>query len=218
MHTIEEQVKGEGISVAVKQLLSQCTHVGNALITYNGASPVNALFGRHQALLPDLHVIPDDDEGRDLQRIREVFIQKIMESIATARINQAPRTVTTPAGQQLNFKPGELVDFWRPSGSKDKSGWQSRATVVENLPTEGHVKIQHKGNKDILVRYQDIRRHMEFAIFDLTPGSEKSSALQVAWTFLNSTPPKKLTALGYTDDGICQMMVACKKWPEVALA
>ena len=33
MHTAEEQLKNEGITVTVKQLLAQCTFAGNALIT-----------------------------------------------------------------------------------------------------------------------------------------------------------------------------------------
>ena len=76
MHTAEEQLKNEGITVTVKQLLAQCTFAGNALITHLGATPVNARFGRQPSMLPDLHVIPDDQEGRDLQRVREVANSK----------------------------------------------------------------------------------------------------------------------------------------------
>ena len=94
-------------------------------------------------MLPDLHVIPAGQEGRDLQRVREVAMQKIVEATAYERIRRAQKTVTTPAGQQVDYKPGDRVDFWRPSGSKDKSGWQERATVVENLPSEGQVKVRH---------------------------------------------------------------------------
>ena len=179
MHTAEEQLKGEGITVTVKQLLAQCTFAGNALVTYYGATPFNARFGRQPSMLPDLHVIPDDQEGRDLQRVREVAIQKIIEATAYERIKRAQRTTTTPAGQQLDYKPGDLVDFWRPSGSKDRSGWQQRAVVIENLPSEGQVKVRHKGNRDILVKYPDARRHMEFLSFDLTPDRSKTAALRI---------------------------------------
>ena len=114
------------------------------------------------------------------------------QKVATAyeRIKRAQRTTTTPAGQQLDYKPGDQLDFWRPSGSKDKSGWQQGAVVVENLPSEGQVKVRHKGNRDILVKYPDARRHMEFLAFDLTSDNAKTSALRVIQDFLNFARPK----------------------------
>ena len=87
MHAADEQLKNEGVPTTVKQVLAWCTHAGNALITYDGATPFNARFGRQPAMLPDLHIIPDDKDGRDLQRIREVAIQKIIEASAYERIN-----------------------------------------------------------------------------------------------------------------------------------
>ena len=121
----------------------------------------------------------------------------------------------TPAGQQLDYKPSDLVDFWRPSGSKDKSGWQQRAAVVENLPSEGQVKVRHKGNRDILVRYPDARRHMEFIFCDLTLDSAKTSAVRVVQNFLDSQRPRTLMIFGYIGD---QLTRPCKKVPKVVFA
>ena len=45
MHCIEEQLESEGIPVTFVQLLAQAVFCGNALITFNGASPYNARFG-----------------------------------------------------------------------------------------------------------------------------------------------------------------------------
>ena len=90
-------------------------------------------------------------------------VQKIVGATATERTKRASRSFTTPAGDSINYQPGELVDFfYQPSNSKDKSGWQQRATVIENLPSEGQVNIRHKG-PEILVRYSDVRRHLDFS-------------------------------------------------------
>ena len=59
---------------------------------------------------------------------------------------------------------------------------------------------------------------MEFLIFDFTPGSEKSWAVQDVQAFLNLATPKKLRLFGYTDDGNCHMTGSCKKLPRVAFA
>ena len=216
MHTADEQLKNEGVPATVRQILAWCTYAGNALITYDGATPFNARFGRQPSMLPDMHMIPDDQQSRDLQRVREVAIQKIIEATAYERIKRAQRTTTTPAGQQLDYKPGDQVDFWRPSGSKDKSGWQQGAVVVENLPSEGQVKVRYKGNRDILVKYPDARRHMEFLALDLTPDNAKTSALKVIQDHLNRMRPRSFVTFGYMEDG--QVTVASKKWPKVVFA
>ena len=96
----------------------------------------------------------------------------------------------------------------------DKSGWQQRASVIENLLSEGHVKIRHKGNEDILLKYPDVRRHMEFMTFDLTPGSAKTSAVRVVQNFLDSLQPKTLTTFGYVGERSDQLRRSSKKWPK----
>ena len=130
MHVAEEQLIDEGIRVTFKQLLAHCTFAGNALISYGGATPYNARFGRQPALLPDLHRFPDNDNSRCAQRIREVAVQRTVEQTAIERIHRGQKSVTTASGQELDYKPGELLDFFRPPGSKDRSGWQYGANVM----------------------------------------------------------------------------------------
>ena len=95
-------------------------------------------------MLPDILALPDQagQSGRDTQRIREVALQKIIESTATARINRAMRTATTAPGEAANYAPGELVDFHRPPKAKDITGWHGPATVVENSPERGQVTLR----------------------------------------------------------------------------
>ena len=148
MHTAEEQLKRENMNVTFKQLLAECTFACNSMITHNGASPYNARVGRQPSMLPDLQAPPDDTSvgpGRYVHRIREVSLQKIIESTATARINRASRSQTTAAGEQHDYQPKELVDYHRPTLNKDESGWHGPAKVVKNLPSSGQVTIQWQG-------------------------------------------------------------------------
>ena len=125
-------------------LLVEAVFAGNALVTYNGASPYKARYGTQPAMLPDLTaMLPTTDRGgRELQRVREVALQKIIESTAVARINRAMRTATAPAGEALDYKPGDLVDFHRPPRSKDFPAWHRPAKVRKNLPLRGQIVLE----------------------------------------------------------------------------
>ena len=50
-------------------------------------------------------------DGRDMRRVREVALRRIIEATAVARINRAMRSQTTTPGEVHNFLPGDLVDF-----------------------------------------------------------------------------------------------------------
>ena len=131
MHCVEEQLTKEGVTITFKQLLAESVFSGNALITHNGASPYNARMGTQPAMLPELAALPDTTTtgpARFAHRIREVSLQKIIESTALGRINRAMRTHTTQAGEAANYQPGELIDWHRPSNQKDTSGWHGPAT------------------------------------------------------------------------------------------
>ena len=107
MHCIEEQLVREGITITFKQLLAEATFGGNCLITHNGASAFNARMGYQPAMLPDLTALPDDTQAGPVRynhRIREVSLQKIVESTALERINRALRSHTTTPGEVADYK------------------------------------------------------------------------------------------------------------------
>ena len=89
----------------------------NAMLTINGFTLNNAVYGRAAHLLPDLNVLPDKDTYdcthdvplRDVHRLREVAIQSIMAETAKARLSRALNSKVGIAGQRLNFKPGDHV-------------------------------------------------------------------------------------------------------------
>ena len=138
-------------TVTFKQLLAECVLANNALVSHAGATQYHARFGATPAMLPDPWQVPDDTAqgpGRYLHRIREIALQKIIESTAQARVRRALGGRTSVPGEVLDYVPGELVEFYRPPSSKDVSGWQGPAPVVENHPSRGHVSVQWKGTHD----------------------------------------------------------------------
>ena len=44
-----------------------------------------------------------------MQRVQEVASQKIVGATAAERVKRAQRTVITPAGQALDFQPGDVI-------------------------------------------------------------------------------------------------------------
>ena len=114
-------------------VLADAVLAGNSLISHGGATPYNARFGKQPVMLPDLQAQPEDsaERGRDLQRMRELALQKIVEATAISRINRAMKTRTSISGEALELKPNELVDFYRPPSAKDLSGWHGPAKVLE---------------------------------------------------------------------------------------
>ena len=69
----------------------------------------------------------------------------MIEGTAKARISRAMNTKTLPAGETRNFRPGDLVDYYRKPGSKDTSGWKGPAKVVD---------ITEMGRGILTVRFQ----------------------------------------------------------------
>ena len=223
MHCIEEQLRRDEVTVGIEQLLAEAVFAGNALVTYNGASPYNARFGQQPALLPDIHALPDQGTtGRNAQRVREVALQKIIESTATARINRAMRTNTTAPGEVQDYRPGELVDFHRPPRSKDTSGWHGPAEVIENRPARGQVTIRWN-REELVCRYADVRRFIDFPALAYMAGSPgrgaASEVLSVIHTYLNTLAERKIQVLGYLlTTGTWRPTAETRKQPRVTAA
>ena len=53
LHRVTTQCKTEGLDIEFKQILSECVFCGNAMLSVNGSTPYNAVYGRVPALLPD---------------------------------------------------------------------------------------------------------------------------------------------------------------------
>jgi len=144
MHLIEEDLKRYDHQITFKRLLGEAFFVCNAFTFYNGVSPYNALTGRQPACLPDLQNEDFDPNGENTdgnreQRIRQAGLEAITQATAAAKIKRALKTSTTIDGSRL-YKPGDLIDYQRPTVTKDEhGGWNGPYPVVRNEPERGQV-------------------------------------------------------------------------------
>ena len=203
MHLIEEQLAKEGITISFTRLLAEAVFAGNSLVSYGGATPYNARFGRQPQMLPDLEAPPDTTApgtARSTHRIREVALQKIIESSALARINRALRSHSTVPGEVHNYQPGDLIEFYRPPNNKDASGWLGPARVIQNLPQRGQVQCKHN-HGEIWVRYPDARRSLEFMTFTYLTTEDAYTAVGQATAtmtrLIRAMHNNTITTIGY---------------------
>ena len=156
MHMIEEDLKRHSHSIPLQRLYAEALFVVNAFTFYNGVSPYNAHTGRQPACLPDVESLdfPKSGEPADIgreQRIRESAIQAITQSTAVAKINRVLKGKTTPDASHM-CKPGDLIDYHRPTATKDEhGGWNGPYPVKINEPERGSV-VCKQGNRDVRVR------------------------------------------------------------------
>ena len=113
LHTTDEQLVTEDILqfIPFPHRLANCVFAGNALISVNGATPYNAVYGRQPSLLPALDSeMPGGIHGYD-QRVREISLQKMIEGAAAERLRRALNTKTLPSYKMMDFKVGMTVGF-----------------------------------------------------------------------------------------------------------
>ncbi len=208
IHRIESQLKEEGLAgIPFSCTLAEAVFCGNALLSINGSTPYNAVYGRVPALLPGINQIDNPGEAnapspgliRHTHRLREISIQSMVEGSARARLGRAMNTRTTPSSQNLNLSVGDGVDFFRAQDSKDVSGWFGPAEVVDvSRASRGIISIKHQAHI-MEVQTQQIRRHLHFLIF-LSTDVLHSEVHHNVWQFirqaLENLAPKTLIHLG----------------------
>ena len=167
MHLIEEDLARFGITLDFDELYAEALYVVNVFSFYNGVSPYNSLYGRQPPFLPDLENLDFPKKGEDLsgareQRIREAGIEAITQSTAKAKITRALSAKTTHGGRQ--FKEGDLIDYHRPTPTKDShGGWNGPYKVTFNEPERGQLRCIANG-REIYVRYPDARHSLYIEI------------------------------------------------------
>eukprot|EP00959_Pyramimonas_sp_CCMP1952_P313867 6570563-Pyramimonas_sp.AAC.1 len=104
-------------------------------------------------MLPDLPVLDHEqptetsDRSRE-QTIRRACIEAIAQATAVAKTNRALHTKTPITGQHY-YEEGDLVDYPRPTTTKDDwGGWNGPFPLVKNDPERGQVIIR-VGNRDV---------------------------------------------------------------------
>ena len=87
------------------------------------------------------------------QRIRQVSIEAITQATAVAKTNRALRAKTAPDGARL-YAPGDLIDYHRPTATKDDhGGWNGPYPVIRNEPERGQLVVK-AGSREVIVQYQ----------------------------------------------------------------
>ena len=121
IHRVEGQMQEEGlVGTPFESILAECVFCGNAMITVNGSTPYNAVYGRVPHILPSIEQVeppgaPELRSGATLahtHRLRQVSVQTMVEGSARARISRALDTKTTASGEQPQLEVGSLVDFY----------------------------------------------------------------------------------------------------------
>ena len=173
------QLRSEGYKIGelagqmpMDSLLAECVFAGNALLSYHGHSPYEAVFGRTPSLLPDATLSVDEPTGtlalgsREHHRMREIAVNSIVESSAQDRINRALNTPSRAPAGACAYNPGDSVDIFRHGlGEKHVSGWLGPATIVDcSELTHGQATVKWQG-RHISVRLQDLRPHLALFIF-----------------------------------------------------
>ena len=143
------------------------------------------------------------DEQR--QKVRELALQSMIQHTATAKIH---RSMRTPTSGYPEYKPGDLVDYHRPSNNKDTSGWHGPVPVIKHMPDLGQVLCKIAG-KELPCRLQDVRLTLlvlQCSIYGLW--NELSGAHSEVLTFLARTQHGKLHTFGYALDAYGRLHIS----------
>ncbi|MCP4944206.1 MAG: hypothetical protein GY924_19800 [Planctomycetaceae bacterium] len=206
LHRIDTQLFNDGLlsKVPFSQRLSEATFSGNALISINGATPYSAVYGRVPSILPDINsALPDgighDAATRDVNRVREVSAQAIIEATSRARIQRALNTRTL-APAEATYDVGMEVEYYREPNNKDASGWSGPATVISMDDAQrGTIKIKTK-HKEILVAPRDLRPATTYLALFQAPHlcNPHDRAFQVVRQYVSHLRPGDVELFGQT--------------------
>ena len=211
MHSVETQRIRENRETPFGILLSESTFAGNALTTVGQSTPYQVIMGRQPAMLPEL---PEEGETQQQdgsttdeqrQKVRELALQSMIQHTATAKIH---RSMRTPTSGYPEYKPGDLVDYHRPSNNKDTSGWHGPVPVIKHMPDLGQVLCKIAG-KELPCRLQDVRLTLlvlQCSIYGLW--NELSGAHSAVLTFLARTQHGKLHTFGYALDAYGRLHIS----------
>ena len=149
-------------------------------------------YGRQPAMLPDLpaldyeHETDTSDHTRE-EVIRRVSLEAITQATAVAKANRALRTKTSITGQHY-YREGDLVDYHRPTTTKDDwGGWNGPFPVVKNDPDRGQVIVK-VGNREVRVQYPDARHTLFIEALLIREMGSDSTALRTILAYISELP------------------------------
>ena len=147
-------------------------------------------------------------------------LEAITQATAIAKTNRALKTTTREAGQHT-YKPGDLVDYHRPTSTKDDwGGWNGPFPIKENQPDRGQAIIR-SGNRDIIVQYPDLRHTLYVDVLVVRELGSDNMAMRTVVTFIAGLAAgQPAITFGCIPDqrGNLRQAVGSKMHPKVHLA
>ena len=149
----------------------------NALLSYPGRSPYEAVFGRTPSMLPDATLSVDELTGtltlgsREHHRMREIAVHAIIVCSAEDRIGRALDTPARAPAEAHAYVFGDSVDLYRHgAGDTLVSGWLGPATLIDASElSHGQATVKWQGTH-MNVRLQDLRPHLALLVL-FVPGT-----------------------------------------------
>ena len=145
-------------------ILAEAVFCGSALLTVNGSTPYNAVYGGAPRILPGLDQIEQPNESEmgipgligHCHRLREISVQAMVEGSARVRLNRATNTRSTPQAL-TNIVPGDTLEFFRKQDRKDFPGWFGPAEVLDASKIDRGVVTLKRNGRIFEARSQDVR-------------------------------------------------------------
>ena len=170
-HKIRDQASEDGIKVTADVMLAEAVFAHNVLTSVKGFSPHEAVLGRTPPIFKlDADTHEEQDDGTtDLdrtQRVREYAVTSMVRALAEDRVRRALKSRTREAAAEINYKAGDLVDFYRTPTGKVLPGWKGPAQVVDvtSLESDGIAHVKWQG-RVLSVRAGDLRPHLVLPVW-----------------------------------------------------
>ena len=201
LHCCESQLDREGVRADFEALLAEAVFAGNALVHVGGVTPYQCVYGRAPAMLPPLPEetlvtnMTEHEADKTRQHIRCAALESMIQATALARTSWAARSKAI-AATEMQYAPGDMIDYHRPPSSKDTSGWHGPVRVLTYQPEDGIVVVDIRGKRRPC-RLQDVRHtlfaHCSFQVFVSMPAQEAISKVRL---FADHLPPQKFVTIG----------------------
>jgi hypothetical protein len=169
---VKAQCAEEGINITSDLLLGICIVAKNSLFTVGNSTPMQAVFGRQPAILPNLEqgdALLDDSgvgpEGisRNSIRVREIACEEMLQVTSKERAERAARSKTRRAVQGEQYQVEDKVEIFRAPSNKDTSGWRGPCNIT-HVAEDGTVHVIWQGSS-LICRPQDVRRALTYFCF-----------------------------------------------------
>ena len=201
-------MKLDGVAVPDESIVDEAVLAKNVLTNIKGVSPYQAVFGRQVNMLLDMEpasatALEDGEDGiagvsRHVARLRHAAVNSIVQATTLDKLNRSLQSKTRMAGERLELKLGDSIDFYRDPPNKDVSGWRGPCVVTDITSiSEGQVGFKWQG-RNMTARVGDIRKALVlWSTFLLShQGDAVQAPLEAMSDFVESMDPGVLM-IGY---------------------